>query len=63
MIYNLGHVKDHPHHNREAEHEILNEMDDTKKRIDEELAAMEHQEGLHRDDLNESTELLSFHQK
>ena len=42
------------------EHEILNEMDETKKRFDKDLEAMEHQERQHEVDLNEYTELLSF---
>ena len=60
MIGNLHHMKDHPHHNREVEHKILNEMDEARKRFNKELVAMDQQEGLHRDALNESTELLSF---
>ena len=60
MIDNLRHRKDHPHHSQEAEHEILNEMDEAKKRFDEELAAMGQQERLHGDALNEFIELSYF---
>ena len=40
MKCNLHHKKDHPHHNQEAEHEIPNEMDEARKRFDEDLEAM-----------------------
>ena len=41
MIGNIRHKKDQPHHNLEMEHEIMDEMDEVKKRFDEKLEAME----------------------
>ena len=60
MIGNHCCEKDHLHHNREAEYEILNEMDEGKKRFDEGLEAMEQQAQQYGEDQNESTQLLPF---
>ena len=43
MIGNLGHKKDHLHHNQEAEHEILSEIYEAKKVFNEDLEDMEQQ--------------------
>ena len=57
MIGNLHHGEDHPPHNQEAEHEILNEIDEAKQRF---VMEMDQNEGLHGDALNESAEIFSF---
>ena len=46
--------------NPETEHEIMEEIDEAKKRWDEELEAMKHPRGQHSEDQNESTEIISF---